>query len=79
MAIAEVETQAPLVLFACHQLPANKAQDYLDADRVGGVLKVENYSVVVSFLCPRKQHPPRSQRHYITRTTTGVTKERILT
>ena len=36
----------------------NKAYDYRDAallvDRVGGVLEVENYSVVVSFFCPRK-------------------------
>ena len=40
------------------QLPVNKAYDYRDAallvDRVGGVLEVENYSVVVSFFCPRK-------------------------
>ena len=40
------------------QLPVKKVQDYRDAtllvDRVGGVLEIENYSVVDSFLCPRK-------------------------
>ena len=60
VAIANVETQAPIFVGVFHQY-GHPARDSSDAallvDRVGGVFEVENHGVVVSLACPGRQHP----------------------
>ena len=63
VAIADVETQSPLVLGVFQQLSANLARDYREAalviGTVSGVLELLNHSVVVS-PCPFPSPSPPS-------------------